>query len=284
MKKTIFILALFAVFHSLNGQSPDSSTVTFDTVSYEYNLYGLGNISQRISFLSPLKYMGQNFSYDRGKYKQVNKKITSRYGYVNIGFTLNSNMTASDLMSSYNFGYIFNRRYQVLNQKLPEKSPSISLGFAGWVDYSFDTKNSNVNNALYYNLNNMIGLSIGLEKKLKISNYQIDISNELTLPLLGFYSASEHGIPVPYIVWESDANFFKSLHAGSLETNFQFRNNLNFDMTTRSKNPKKKDHTFRIQYGINYTNLNINNNNKTQIIHSIKFNFNLFNKTRHVHK
>ena len=111
---------------------------------------------------------------------------------------------------------------------------------------------------------------------------QLDISNEFTSPLFGIYSASEFGLPVPYTVLSEDAKIWKHLDVGSFETNFQFKNNLNFDFKIRSK--KNNDvNTLRLQYGVNYTNLRLNNNQKVQVIHSFKFSY-LFNISSYGHK
>ena len=285
-KKSTLIALFLGLFILVNGQDADS-------ISYRYRAYGIGTLSQKISFLSPIKYSGISSSLDWGRFSQINKKISTRTTYFNGAATLNNNDQKSEAENpeerpipptilSLNYGTIFNRRYEVFNKKLPKKMPSISLGWAYWLDTGFDLKPFNVNNLFYYNLNNMAGLSIGLEKRIHLKKIQLDISNEFTLPILGVYAGTRHSLALPYSSLIDDTNFWDAFRVGSFETNFQFRNNLNLDFTFVRKKTGTK-HTIGVQYGINYANLRLNNNNKVQVNHAIKLSY-LFNSSRYAHK
>lgn len=291
-KKIILTFLFTGVSFLLNAQNSD--TLNSDSVSYRYGLIGIGPISQKITFLSPVKYSGLTFNREIGSYKLKNKKITSSFLYSNIGYSSNHtsgtneneplalSLLSADPIILINYGYLFNRRYRVNENKLPKNFPLFSIGWSYWMDYGSDIKYKNVNNILYYNFSNMAGISVGLQKRIKTKKMQLDISNEFTSPLFGIYSASEFGLPVPYTVLSEDAKIWKHLDVGSFETNFQFKNNLNFDFKIRSK--KNDDvNTLRLQYGVNYTNLRLNNNQKVQVIHSFKFSY-LFNISSYGHK
>ncbi len=264
-----------------------------DSISYRYRASGLGTLSQKITFLSPIKYSGISTNLDWGRFNQMNKKITTRTSYFNITSTLNQKDRNSEVenpeerpipptISSFNYGKIFNRRYELFEKNSQKKMPSISLGWTYWLDAGLDIKFFNVNNLFYYNLNNMAGLSLGLEKRIHLKKIQLDISNEFTLPVLGVYTGTRYSSSLPYSTLIDDTNFWDAFRVGSFETNFQFRNNLNFDFTFIRKKTGVK-HTLGIQYGINYANLRLNNNSKVQVNHSIKLSY-LFNSSRYAHK
>ena len=285
-KKTTLTLIFLGLLILVNGQNVDS-------VSYTFRLNGLGTISQKISFLSPIKYTGVNTSYDWGRFRQINNKFLTKNLYFNFALTFNGNDQNTNIENpeerpiplgiySFNYGYLFNKRYSILHNHLPKKAPLISLGWSYWLDAGLDIKPFNVNNPFYYNLNNMAGLSLGLKKRVNIKKVQLDISNEFTLPLFGIYAATRYSSSLPYSTIVDDTSFWDAFQIGSFQTNFQFRNNLNLDFTIPGKKKNVK-HTFRFQYGINYANLRVNNNQKIQATHIFKLGY-LFNSSRYVHK
>ena len=76
-KKIILTFLFTGVSFLLNAQNSD--TLNSDSVSYRYGLIGIGPISQKITFLSPVKYSGLTFNKEIGSYKLINKKITSSF-------------------------------------------------------------------------------------------------------------------------------------------------------------------------------------------------------------
>ena len=139
MGKKSTITALFmGLFILVNGQDADS-------ISYRYRASGFGTLSQKISFLSPIKYSGISSRFDWGRFNQINKKISTRTTYFNGAVTLNNNDQNSEAENpeerpipptilSLNYGTIFNRRYEVFDKKLPKKCLQFHwAGHTGWI-------------------------------------------------------------------------------------------------------------------------------------------------------
>lgn len=244
-----------------------------DTIVYQYTLYGLGTSQQKISFLSPIYYDGISLIGTNGNIKSSLNKINSSSFDFNID--INSNKYNKEI---YSFGvdYIYNKHYLLSFDRYPSNYPNLYLGWGYWFETDAYLKPENTNNPLYYNFNNMLCLSIGVEKHYK----SIYILNEFNLSLVGLYSGSEYSSSLPYFFSEENASFFEAFQIGSFERNSQMKNRLNIDYRISTK---RKVYTIRFQYVISACMLNINNNIKHNTFHEFKVGY-LFNNSYYVHK
>ncbi|MFV0554886.1 MAG: hypothetical protein ACK5LR_09300 [Mangrovibacterium sp.] len=256
-----------------------------DSISYQVRLWGIGGGKQQVSFLSPLVYENMNFSTSRSKYRQFEGKITSKNSYTNMllaQYPYGEGDLDITTAISLQYQFILNKRYLINTNFISEGFPALSVGWAYWFDWGIDVKASNANNPYYFNLNNMTGLSVGLEKKLIIGGRQFNLYNEFTLPLVGIYMGSEYSSSFPYILSEKDANPLDGFRIGSFKTNFQLHNDFNVDIKLKAKK-RKPERTMRLRYSIDYMNLNLNNNHKQVVLHTFSIGY-PFNRSNYVHK
>jgi len=264
--KFLCILFLFS-FISINSFSKDKLLV-----DYQYTLNGLGLSQQKISFLSPVFYEGYSFVSTKGKVRSSNDRIASLVTEFN--FDLNFNDHNSNF-SSMGYDFRFSKYYLLTLKDYPKTFPKLFVGWGYWFDSDIYFKTYNTNNPLYYNFNNMFCLSFYGETKYK----SVKISDELNVPFIGIYSGSEYSSSLPYFINEEDASFFQAFDIGSFGKNLQASNKLNIDYNLKTK---KGLRTFRFQYEIFSTVLNLNNNLKHNTFHVFKIGY-LFNKNDYEH-
>jgi len=266
MKHT-FLIFTFCCCGVFGFSQTDTSVAT----TYKHSLYGIGIKQQQVSYLSPLYYNGLSLMYSQGRVKPLSKnKMTS---VVDVNFDIFGHSHSESVIFAFGADYTLNMLFLLPFKN--ERLPKIYAGAGGWAATEIDIKPNNVNNGMYYNINNKICFSFALEKKFKY----VYIFNECNLPLFGFYFGTEYSSILPYSVVDEDAadsdvsSDFKIL---DISQNTQIQNRLNVDFKIKSR-------TLRLQYVAGYKMLRLNNNTVHNASHVLKIGY-LFNKTPYVHK
>ncbi|MFV0289620.1 MAG: hypothetical protein ACK5IJ_01780 [Mangrovibacterium sp.] len=251
-----------------------------DSISYKFQLKGIGGGMGVIDFLAPTTYGSFILTSNKSEYLQHDGRVSTKNHYNNILFGRRRSSNSSDqydnsdLILSYQYDFILNKRHALNLSQSFKKQLDISVGWAYWGAFGTDIKLGNTNNMLYYNLNNSLGFSVGLEKKLTIKGTQFYIFNETTIPFVGIYLGSEYSSSLPYFIAEKDASLWEALHIGSFGANFQIHNDLNIDFKLKAKK-KRKSRIVRIRYSMDYMNLGLNNNTKHRMMHAITIGYTL---------
>ncbi|MDR0712346.1 MAG: hypothetical protein LBF67_08415 [Prevotellaceae bacterium] len=240
-----------------------------DMASYEYRykLFGAGFKQQKISFLSPLFYEGASLIYSSsGKTSFQNGKLTSYYSDMYFDFLPNPNNNSMIIADGGNIEY---NKYWLLKVD-EETSSNLFVGWGYWFDYQLAVKPDNTNNLLYYHFNNMGCLSFATTGRIK----SVRIFDELSIPVVGVYFGSQYSSPLPYFVYEKDANFFDDFDILFINKNLQLKNTLSADFKLKFW---RRYTTMRVQYVVSIRTLRLNNNEMANIYHLFKIGYLLNN-------
>jgi hypothetical protein len=237
-------------------------------------MFGAGFKQQKISFLSPLSYEGVSLVSSSGKTSFRSGKLTSSDGDVYADIFQNPHN--SSMVTSVGVDYTYNKYYLIPNRDSWETSSNLFVGWGYWLDSDMAVKYDNVNNLVYYHLNNMACLTFAITGRIG----SVHILEEMSFPIVGIYFGSQYGSPLPYFAHEEDASVFDAFDILFIRQSPRFQNKLSADFKPSFKWIPS---TIRVQYALGMRTMHLNNNEMHNFYHQLKIGY-LFNEIPYTHK
>lgn len=260
-KYIILILRLFVV----------SPLFASDSTQYSTNGFGVANGVSNVEFLSPITYNSYVVRFYSQTIKERSNFETNFYYRFALG--LHSNINRSLQISAEQDIFLEKRHF--IN-KYKKENEALLIGYAFWYDDEVFLKPNNVNNVLYAKIATKAAFTLSYKKKIGNIRFQ----NNFAMPLVGLYYGSKYSQNLPGIL-ERESSITDGMQFGSLNMSQMFMNTLMADIKVKHK--KKKFQTIRLEYGIEYDNIQLNGLSRRSLMHELKFST-LINKVHYHHE
>jgi hypothetical protein len=220
------------------AQTPLLETSRTDTTlfpRYKISTYGIGSATIRDPAISPLRYQGLvlYFGSDKLKYKPRFFTIGSLEFKLSLS-PIENNFT-KNTVQEIDFRYTY-----AMLKPIRVSSGSFSLYTGGYGGLLLNQRIAinNVNNVISYDYVVSFGITGLAQKKIKIGNSELMLTEQLSLPLLSVTMRPPYAWPEPYYL-KAEGNLSDGIRLGSWNTYFQLTNKFSIDYFSKVKHKKK---------------------------------------------